>query len=69
MTDTLSFSELLVRIEGEYREMPGLSLSPCQAGRLWGLDSRTCAIALAALVERRVLKHTAGGTYVRTTSA
>ena len=35
--------QLLLRIEGEYREMPGLSLTVSQAERLWGLDSSTCA--------------------------
>ena len=57
--------ELLQRIEGEYREMPGLSLTVSQAQRLWGLDSSTCAFALTTLVERRVLKHTTRGTYLR----
>ena len=57
--------ELLLRIEGEYREMPGLSLTLPQAQRLWGLDSNTCAFALTTLVERKVLKQTTGGTYLR----
>ena len=56
--------ELLLRIEGEYREMPGLSLTLPQAQRLWGLDSNTCAFALTTLVERKVLKQTAGGTFI-----
>ena len=29
---------LLARIRGEYNEMPGLSLSPGQARRLWALE-------------------------------
>lgn len=56
---------LLLRIEGEYREMPGLSLTAFQAERLWGLDSNTCAFVLATLIERGVLKQTTVGTYVR----
>ena len=59
---TPSLRELLLRIEGEYREMPGLSLTASQAGRLWGLDGSTCAFALTALVERRVLTQTTSGT-------
>ena len=35
-------SEILRRAEGEYREMPGLSLTLPQAARLWGLDCDTC---------------------------
>ena len=62
---TPAIGELLLRIEGEYREMPGLSLTVSQAERLWGLDSGTCAFALTTLVERRVLRHTTGGTYLR----
>jgi hypothetical protein len=62
------FRELLVRIEGEYREMPGLNLSVTQAERLWGLDRHTCASVLATLMERRVLKRTASGTYLQRSS-
>jgi hypothetical protein len=57
--------ELLLRIEGEYREMPGLSLTVSQAERLWGLDSSTCAFILTMLVERRVLRQTRSGAYLR----
>jgi hypothetical protein len=52
-------------VEGEYREMPGLSLTLPQAARLWGLDQRTCKRVLATLIERRVLKRASNGTYVR----
>ena len=62
---TPAIRELLLRIEGEYREMPGLSLTVSQAERLWGLDSSTCAFALTRLVERRVLRQTTAGTYLR----
>jgi hypothetical protein len=60
--------DLLVRIEGEYREMPGLSLTGPQAERLWGLDTATCATVLTALIERRVLRRTTSGTYLRRSS-
>jgi hypothetical protein len=60
-----SFGELLVRVEGEYREMPGLNLTVTQAERLCGLDRHTCASVLTALMERRVLKRTTSGTYLR----
>lgn len=62
---TPAIHELLLRIESEYREMPGLSLTASQAERLWGLDNSTCAFALTTLVERRVLRQINGGTYLR----
>lgn len=56
---------LLARIRGEYDEMPGLSLTPAQAERLWQLDRETCRLALNRLVQRRVLVMTARGRYVK----
>jgi hypothetical protein len=55
----------LQRAEGEYREMPGLSLTLPQAARLWGLDRSTSELVLATLMERRILKRALNGTYVR----
>ena len=61
---TGAIGELLLRVEGEYREMPGLSLTVPQAERLWGLDASTCASVLTALIERRVLtRRQAGRTF------
>lgn len=62
---TATASVLLQRVQSEYREMPGLILTEDQARRLWALDSNTCRRVLAALLERRFLKRTAGGAYVR----
>jgi hypothetical protein len=45
--------------------MPDLILTENQARRLWALDSDTCRRVLAVLLERRFLKRTAGGAYVR----
>jgi hypothetical protein len=56
---------LLARIRREYDEMPGLSLTPAQAERLWQLDRETCRAALNRLVQRRVLSLTARGRYVK----
>jgi hypothetical protein len=63
--ETPALLELLQRVEGEYREMPGMSLTVSQAERLWGLDRSTCASVLRTLIERRVLRQTTNGTYVR----
>ena len=57
--------ELLLRIEGEYREMPDLSLTMSQAERLWGLDRGTCGYVLTTLIELGVLKQTRMGTFLR----
>jgi hypothetical protein len=57
--------EAILRVEGEYREMPGLSLTLPQAARLWGLDHSTCERVLTNLIERRVLRRALKGTYVR----
>ena len=45
--------------------MPGLKLTEAQARRLWALDGDTCRRVLATLLERRFLKRTATGMYVR----
>ena len=62
---TPTVNELLRRVAGEYHEMPGLCLTGPQAERLWGLDRATCAVVLATLVDRQVLRRTAEGSYLR----
>jgi hypothetical protein len=58
-------SALLVRVQSEYLEMPGLKLTEDQARRLWDLDGTTCGVVLATLVKRRFLKRSPNGSYVR----
>ena len=65
MTPTIT--TLLLRIQSEYREMPGLKLTEAQARRLWNLDGNTCSLVLTMLLEQRFLRRTASGTYVRAT--
>jgi hypothetical protein len=60
-----AIAELIVRVQGEYHEMPGLKLTQAQAQRLWGLDDRTCALVLTALVEQQFLRRTPAGTFLR----
>lgn len=62
---TAGLHELLQRIEGEYREMPGLRVTNAQAQRLWGLDTTTCSFVLMTLIQRGVLKRTADGCFIR----
>lgn len=54
---------LLLRIRGEFLEMPGLRLTLRQAMRLWNLDAATCEAALRYLVEHRFLSLTAQGAF------
>ena len=59
---------LMTRLEGEFREMPGLHLTQAQASRLLSLESGACSRVLRALVERGVLRTTATGHFVRRSS-
>lgn len=60
-----SWESLLLRIKGEYLEMPGLALTLQQAQRLWALDEETCEAALRGLVRAGFLITTGAGTFVR----
>ena len=53
--------DVISTVAAEYREMPGLSLTLAQAGRLWGLDAVTCESVLMALVDAKVLHRTPQG--------
>jgi len=54
----------LLRIQAEYREMPGLSLTRGQMQRLWGFDPAACDEIIDALVAAQVLRATRSGSYV-----
>jgi hypothetical protein len=55
---------LVVRIRGEYSEMPGLRLTIVQACRLWQLDASTCGMVLEQLVRESFLRKTIDGAYI-----
>ena len=55
---------LLVRVSGEYMEMPGLQLTLAQASRLWNMKPATSAHVLDRLVDASFLRR-AGDRYVR----
>ncbi len=55
----------LLRIRGEYQEMPGLKLTAAQAGRLFGLDRPLCDTLMAGLVVSGFLARTRDGSFVR----
>jgi hypothetical protein len=60
-------SALIERILGEYREMPGLALTPDQAQRLWGCDAVTCQAVVELLITRGELRWSSGRRLVRAT--
>jgi hypothetical protein len=57
--------ELTRRVQAEYAEMPGLSITLVQAQRLLAIDEPTCAVVFRALIKRGVLRRTPQGRYVR----
>jgi hypothetical protein len=60
-----SVRELTRRVQAEYTEMPGLSVTMRQAQRLLGIDREACVVVMKTLVDRRFLRRTAQGRYVR----
>ena len=56
---------VLHRIQAEYLEMPGLSLTHSQAARLFGVPPETCELLLQVLVTTRFLRRTIRGQFIR----
>jgi hypothetical protein len=56
------------RVRAEFREMPGLRLTPAQARRLWGLEREMCHAVIEALVASEFLRWTAAGSVTRAES-
>lgn len=51
---------LILRVHGEYDEMPGLCLTLDQAARLFGLDRQLCERLLAYCVHAGILRESHG---------
>jgi DNA-binding IclR family transcriptional regulator len=64
-TESETIRHLTKRVQAEYLEMPGLSVTMPQAQRLLGIDAQTCAVILRTLVVRGFLRRTPRGTYIR----
>jgi hypothetical protein len=62
---TARVRDLAERVQAEYLEMPGLSVTLPQAQRLLGIDAETCAVVMKSLVARGFLRQTTQGKYVR----
>ena len=58
----MDLENVVRRVRGEFREMPGLRLTPAQAMRLWGLEREICARVIEGLVDTAFLRWTRGGT-------
>ena len=56
---------VLRRVREEFREMPGLRLTPAQATRLWGLERDTCSKVIDTLVAAAFLRWTPAGSVTR----
>jgi hypothetical protein len=59
--------EVLKRLRAEFLEMPGMSLTPRQVQRLFGIDETVCRTVLDALVEAQFLCVKPAGSYARLT--
>ena len=53
--------DLVRRVRAEFREVPGLRLTPAEARRVWGVDERTCEAVFCLLIESREFKRTPDG--------
>jgi hypothetical protein len=65
MSERAGIDDMLQRVQGEFREMPGLRLTPAQARRLWAIDALSCQVLLDALVAARFLFRTRDGAFMR----
>jgi hypothetical protein len=61
---TCSFDQILNRLRGEFREMPGMRLKLEQVQRLCGIEPPLCKLALETLVEAKFLRLGSDGAYV-----
>ena len=59
---------LLVRAQSEYLEMPGLRLTPWQAGRLWNIEPALSERVLRLLEASGFLWRNRDGAYLRRSS-
>jgi hypothetical protein len=60
----MEFHLLVDRVRAEFREMPGMQLTPAQASRLLGIEPEACRSVIEALVTAAVLRRTSVGTIV-----
>jgi hypothetical protein len=61
----MELEHIVWRIREEFREMPGLRLTPAQATRLWGLEDERCREVIDVLVAAEYLRWTDAGAVTR----
>jgi hypothetical protein len=61
----MELEHIVRRVREEFREMPGLRLTPAQATRLWGIEHDVCRAVIDALVSSAFLRWTATGAITR----
>ena len=61
----MELERIVFRVREEFREMPGLRLTPAQATRLWGLEDDACRKVIDALVSADFLRWTRCGSVTR----
>lgn len=67
-SETAGKTEEAIRlIQGEYLQIPSLQLTLEQIQRLWNLELSTTEDVVRELCDRRFLRRTAAGPYVRAT--
>ena len=57
--------DVLLRVQAEFLEMPGLRVTRAQARRLWALDGAVCEAVLCALVDARFLVESRNASFTR----
>ena len=55
--------QIVHRVRGEFREMPGMRLTLEQAMRLWSLNRETCAAVLDELMASHFIERDTNGRY------
>ena len=63
--DDSIYADLITRILGEDREMPGLAVTEAQARRVWGCDAVTCSHVIEVLVTHGHLRWSREGLLLR----
>ncbi len=64
-TFRMELEHIVRRVREEFREMPGLRLTPAQATRLWGIEQDVCRAVIDALVLAAFLRWTPTGAITR----
>ncbi len=61
----MELETIVLRVREEFREMPGLRLTPAQATRLWGLEHSICTEVIQTLIAADYLRWTSAGLVTR----